>query len=40
MTNCLEFGKLVILDDDVDDDLEYQVNEHVQMYFRPTEVSI
>ena len=30
-TDCIDFGKLVILDDDIDDDLEYQENEHVQM---------
>ena len=30
-TDCIEFGKMVILDDDIDDDLEYQENEHVQM---------
>ena len=30
-TDCIDFGKMVILDDDIDDDLEYQENEHVQM---------
>ena len=27
-TDCIDFGKLVILDDDIDDILEYQENEH------------
>ena len=30
-TECIDFGKLGILDDNVDDDLEYQENERVQM---------
>ena len=30
-TDCIDFGKMVILDDDIDDDLEYQENEQVQM---------